>query len=202
MKVLFLIIPEYRNTNSPFSALCRGITIRVWALRRCFLPTTIFLHRQQKSNPCRTKICLDLRRLRWRRGRDEFAWNRLTRRERVDQTNQADGKRVRRGIDRKRSEPGRALTIRRGGTNRFIDELSRIKAGPTGRPRAISHANVFPLNFEKLFYHRFPSSSRYLLRQNASTGTTHSGKFDIPLAWSMQHDPTAFRIRIFAGASR
>lgn len=42
------------------------------------------------------------------------------------------------------------------GTNRFIDELSRIKAGPTGRPRAISHANVFPLNFEKLFYHRFP----------------------------------------------
>lgn len=49
----------------------------------------------------------------------------------------------------------RCGVARSTGTNRFIDELSRIKAGPTGRPRAISHANVFPLNFEKLFYHRF-----------------------------------------------
>lgn len=70
------------------------------------------------------------------------------------------------GIDRNRSGSRgasandwtrrRCGVARSAGTNRFIDELSRIKAGPTGRPRAISHANVFPLNFEKLFYHRFP----------------------------------------------
>lgn len=130
----------------------------------------------RKADRYRRKFILFFFNLRGRGRTMELAWNRLTRQRRDGGEGEdrreskrwkAEEKGIRGGgIDRNRSggrggagvndwTRRRCGVARSTGTNRFIDELSRIKAGPTGRPRAISHANVFPLNFEKLFYHRF-----------------------------------------------
>lgn len=127
---------------------------------------------KDRDDRYRAKIHFNLQRAARQRSRLErvasrrVGWNRLTSHERWHRRGHTIGVK---GFEEEsiRIQLGRALTVQRGAkTNRFIDELSRIKAGPAGRARAILHAHVFPLNFQKLFYHRriLPPISRDIHR--------------------------------------